>query len=212
MIWICVIGYIISTLLCLGSLYVFRHFTWVSLYFWLRLICIYNEELKIKINIFWRKLWCLRNLIHANFIACIATHNLCWLVLALSLTLGLELCLLTELLVEITKFCVTSTFCWMLVEGGYLYLSEFSVISMTLMLPFFLGILYCLHAHRMKYWMCASVGWGLPFALSTRSLWHKLTSDRSQGAHSCLDINESLDNLTVTVIIVIIFVSFYLGF
>lgn len=72
-----------------------------------------------------RKLWCLRNLIHANFISCIATHNLCWLLLALTLALGLEMCLLTDILVEITKFCVTSSFSWMLVEGAYLYLSKF---------------------------------------------------------------------------------------
>ncbi|KAI6183363.1 Corticotropin-releasing factor receptor 1 [Aphelenchoides bicaudatus] len=165
MIWVCVVGYVISTLLCLGSLYVFKHF---------------------------KKLWCLRNGIHANFIGCIAMHNICWLILAACITVGLEICLLTEALVEITKFCVTSTFCWMLVEGAYLYLS----------------ILYCLHVHRIKYWICAAVGWGLPFALSMQSLWSRMfLRSGKPSTGGCLDIDESLDNLTVTVIIVIIFTN-----
>ncbi|KAI6180713.1 Corticotropin-releasing factor receptor 1 [Aphelenchoides besseyi] len=180
MIWICVVGYVISTLLCLGSLYVFRHFT---------------------------KLWCLRNLVHANFIGCIATHNICWLLLAGMLSLGLHSCWLTAFLVEVAKFCVASTFCWMLVEGAYLYLS----------------ILYCLHAHRMKYWMCATVGWGLPFALSMRGIWSRFAANTKAiswnlkddeipqiiegDSADCLDLNETLDNLTVTIIIIIIFTN-----
>lgn len=102
MIWVCVVGYVISTLLCLGSLYVFKHFKWV-------LICF---NISTKLCLFFRKLWCLRNGIHANFIGCIAMHNICWLILAACITVGLEICLLTEALVEITKFCVTSTYGW----------------------------------------------------------------------------------------------------
>ncbi|KAI6233173.1 hypothetical protein M3Y99_00622800 [Aphelenchoides fujianensis] len=181
MIWICIVGYVVSTLLCIGSLYIFRHF---------------------------RKLWCLRNLVHANFIGCIATHNLCWLLLAAMLSLGVHSCWLTALFVEVAKFCVTSTFCWMLVEGAYLYLS----------------ILHCLHAHRIKYWQCATVGWGLPFALSMRGLYARFVADQAaaafyehelppqveaemEAAGGCLNVNEALDSLTVFVICFIIFTN-----
>ncbi|CAD5217248.1 unnamed protein product [Bursaphelenchus xylophilus] len=162
--WFCVLSYVLSTVLCIVSLRIFRQY---------------------------QKLWCLRNVIHFNFILCIAIHNVAWLLALFSNFLETWRCVVTFVLFEVIKFCVTSGFCWMFVEGFYLYMS----------------VMHCLYAYKINYWLCAFVGWGLPLALSGRTLFEFFITQPLEDVMNCAYTDESLDNWSVALIIGIIMIN-----
>ncbi|CAD5212631.1 unnamed protein product [Bursaphelenchus okinawaensis] len=166
--WFCVFSYAISTILCVISLRIFRHY---------------------------QKLWCLRNLIHFNFILCIVIHNMAWLTALFSSYFGAYKCVITFILFEVIKFCVTSIFCWMLVEGVYLYMS----------------VMHCLHAYKVNYFACASIGWGIPLLLTGRKL-ATLGLQELEDILRCFYIDESLDTWSVYLIIGIIMINLVILF
>jgi len=92
-------------------------------------------------------LWTLRNVIHLNLTACFALHNVTWVVYApvvrYTSDLDAHVCWLVAYLI---RYFIAAGFFWMFVEGAYLFIS----------------VKYGLHEPRVRYSMCALVGWGEP--------------------------------------------------